>query len=50
MYSEEYEKAKKEFVNCLAFGVLGLGVPFINAYKEWWPIMKREKQKAHMKH
>ena len=50
MYSEEYEKAKKEFVNCLTFGVLGLGVPFINAYREWWPIMKREKQKALTKH
>lgn len=46
MYSEEYERAKKEFVNCLIFGVMGLGIPFYNAGKEWWPIMQREKKKA----
>ena len=46
MYSERYEKAKKEFINCLVFGVVGLGVPFYIAYKEWWPIMKQEKAKA----
>ncbi len=46
MYSEEYERARKEFINCLIFGILGFGVPFYNAYKEWLPIMKREKEKA----
>ena len=46
MYSEAYENAKKEFINCLLMGVVGLGVPFYLAYKEWWPIMKQEKQKA----
>ena len=46
MYSKEYEEAKKEFVNCLWMGLIGLGVPFFLAFKEWWPIMKREKQKA----
>ena len=46
MYSERYEKAKKEFVNCMVMGVVCLGFPFYNAYKEWWPIMKEEKQKA----
>ena len=46
MYSERYEAAKKEFRNCLILGILGLGVPFINAYQEWWPIMKEEKEKA----
>ena len=46
MYSEEYEKAKKEFKNCLLMSVIGLGVPIYNAFKEWWPIMKREKEKA----
>ena len=46
MYSERYEKAKKEFVNCMVMGVICLGFPFYNAYKEWWPIMKEEKQKA----
>lgn len=46
MYSERYEKAKKEFINCMVMGVICLGFPFYNAYKEWWPIMKEEKQKA----
>ena len=46
MYSEEYEKAKKEFVNCLWMGIIGLGVPFVLAFREWRPIMKREKEKA----
>ena len=46
MYSEEYEKAKKEFYNCLSMGIIGLGVPFVLAFKEWRPIMKIEKEKA----
>ena len=46
MYSEEYERAKEEFINCLVFGIVGMGVPFVLACKEWWPIMKREKKKA----
>ena len=46
MYSEEYEEAKKEFINCLCLGLFGLGVPYVLAFKEWWPIMKREKKKA----
>lgn len=46
MYSEEYEKAKKEFYNCLWMGIIGLGVPFVLAFKEWRPIMRREKEKA----
>ena len=46
MYSERYEKAKKEFINCLCMGIIGLGVPFVLAYREWWPIMKEEKEKA----
>lgn len=46
MYSQEYEKAKKEFVNCLVVGPFGLFVPYVLAFTEWWPIMKREKKKA----
>lgn len=46
MYGEKYEKARKEFINCLCMGVFGLGVPFVLAYREWWPIMRREKKKA----
>ena len=46
MYSEEYERAKKEFNNCLRMGIIGLGVPFFLAFREWWPIMQREKEKA----
>lgn len=46
MYSEEYEKAKKEFTNCLCMSIIGLGVPIVLAFREWWPIMQREKKKA----
>ena len=46
VYSEEYEKARKEFVNCLWMSVIGLGVPIYNAIHEWLPIMRREKEKA----
>ena len=46
MYSKEYEAAKKEFVNCICMCVVGLGVPLVLAFREWWPIMKREKEKA----
>lgn len=46
MYSEEYEKAKKEFVNCLCMCVFGLGIPIVIAVKEWLPIMRREKRMA----
>ena len=46
MYSKEYEEAKKEFINCLLMGLIGFGVPFVITFREWLPIMKREKQKA----
>ncbi len=46
MYSEEYMAARKEFINCLCMGLVGLGVPFVLAFKEWLPIMRREKAKA----
>ncbi len=46
MYSEEYEAAKKEFVNCLWMSVIGVGVPIVIAFREWLPIMRREKKKA----
>ena len=46
MYSKEYEEARKEFINCLWMGIIGLGVPFVLAFKEWRPIMRREKEKA----
>ena len=46
MESEEYKQARAGFINCLCMGIIGMGVPFVLAFKEWWPIMKREKQKA----
>ena len=46
MYSEEYERAKKEFINCLCISIFGIGVPIVLAFREWWPIMQREKKKA----
>lgn len=46
MYSEEYERAKKEYNNCLRMCIIGMGVPIWNALHEWKPIMEREKKKA----
>ena len=46
MYSEEYEKARKEFINCLCMSIFGLGIPIVIAFREWRPIMRREKKKA----
>ena len=46
MYSEEYEKAKKEFRNCFFMAIFGFGVPIYNAFREWLPIMRYEKKKA----
>ena len=46
MYSKEYDAARKEFVNCLWMSVIGVGVPIYNAFHEWLPIMRREKEKA----
>ena len=45
MPSQAYQEAKKEFINCLLMSVFGLGVPIVIAFREWWPIMKAEKQK-----
>jgi len=45
MYSKEYREARKEFINCMLMSVVGLGVPVVIAFKEWWPIMKAEKAK-----
>lgn len=45
MHSEAYIEARKEFINCLAMSLIGLGVPLILAFQEWWPIMQREKAK-----
>lgn len=45
MYSEEYIKARKEFINCLCMSIVGLGVPVIIAIREWLPIMRAEKKK-----
>lgn len=46
MPSKAYLEAKKEFINCLAMSIIGLGVPVVIAFREWWPIMKAEKEKA----
>ena len=46
MYSKEYERARKEFINCMVLGIFCFGIPFVNAFKEWKPIMDREKRKA----
>ena len=45
MHSEEYERARKEFKNCLIMGIPGIFVPFYNAFKYWKPIMDAELKK-----
>ena len=45
MPSKAYLEAKKEFINCLAMSIIGLGVPVGVTFREWWPIMKAEKPK-----
>lgn len=45
MHSEAYMEARKEFINCLLMTPIGLGVPLVLAFTEWWPIMKAEKKK-----
>lgn len=46
MYSEEYYKARKEFLNCLFISIFSLGFSLINAFKIWLPIMREEKKKG----
>ena len=46
MYSETYQKARKEFINCLCMSVIGVGFPLVNAFGYWMPIMREEKAKA----
>ena len=43
MYSKEYDKAKKEFKNCMPMGPMTLGVSWVLAFKEWAPVMRHEK-------
>lgn len=45
MHSKEYLEARKEFINCIVLSPIGIGVPLILAFKEWFPIMMKEKQK-----
>lgn len=44
-HSEAYEKAREEYINCLAMSLIGLGVPIYNALKIWKPIMNEELRK-----
>ena len=39
MYSETYQKARKEFINCLCMFVIGVGFPLVNAFGYWLPII-----------
>ena len=48
MHSKAYEEAKKEFINCLALSLIGLGVPIYNAFHYWSPIMKAELAKERL--
>ncbi len=44
MHSQAYLDARREFINCIVMSPIGLFVPLILAFKEWYPIMKREKR------
>lgn len=48
MHSEAYLEAKKEFINCLCMSIIGVGVPIVLAFTEWWPIMREEKKKERL--
>ena len=45
MHSAAYLEARKEFINCLCMSIIGIGVPVVLAFTEWWPVMKAEKRK-----
>jgi hypothetical protein len=44
-HTEAYIEARKEFINCLAMSIIGLGVPLVLAFREWLPIMREESKK-----
>ena len=46
MYSDTYQKARKEVINCLCMSIIGVGFPLVNAFGYWLPIMREEKAKA----
>ena len=46
MYNEAYEKARKEFFNCLFVGPFGLFVPYYMAFRYWLPKMRQAKKEA----
>ena len=45
MPSNEYQAAKKEFINCICMTIFGIGIPLVNAFGIWLPIMRAEKKK-----
>ena len=45
MHSKAYLEARKEFINCLCMSLIGLGVPVVLVFREWWPVMQEEKRK-----
>ena len=48
MHSQAYMEARKEFINCLWMSVIGLGIPLVLAFTEWYPIMREEKRKEQL--
>jgi len=46
LYSEEYVEGELENVQRQTVAVFGLGVPVYLAFREWWPVMQREKKRA----
>lgn len=44
MHSQAYMEARHEFINCIVLSPIGLFIPLILAFTEWYPIMQREKK------
>lgn len=45
MPTKEYLAYKKEFWNCIAVSLIGLGIPLYYAFKYWKPLMNEERAK-----
>ena len=45
MHSEAYQKARKEFWNCIFMFPVCFGISIILAFTEWMPVMKEELRK-----
>ena len=45
MHTKEYREAKHEFINCILMSPICFFIPLVLAFKEWLPVMIREKRR-----